>query len=530
MESFQKEAMVLRRFNVTGTCVKNKHYMADTTTKINQIIDLIENDYYFTINRPRQYGKTTTLDLLRRQLGSSYTILNLSFEKVGNATFSSEERFIQMLYRSIKQELRYLKEENLLIKLESLKEIDTFEEFDYFLTDFITDNPKEIILLIDECDKASNNDVFLDFLGVLRYKYLRRTEDRDVTFKSVVLAGVHDVKNLKFKMRGEDERYNSPWNIATDFRIEMSFNKSEIESLLLDYLTEHIEIKMDVPAIASKIHYFTNGYPFFVSYLCKMIDEEFESLDKWNTKNLEKAVNQMLVRKITNLDDLVKNLGNNEDLERLVHAILVNGVEFEYSISGPVMEKGFVYGVFKESSGNKLAIYNPIYEMKIYKYLTDKIKTENPNLSNFPLPPTYILPDGSLDITLALKNYSKYLAQLRDDKTDKFVENNARLLFSIFMKPIINGVGFMYKEVVISDRKRLDVLITYNQFKYVIELKIWNGEAYYKQAQEQLVGYLNDEGLDDGYMIVHDFRKGEHKRSMQERISVEGKELAVYFV
>ena len=47
-------------FNVTGTCIPNKHYMVDTLNKIDEIMKLIDNEEYFIINRPRQYGKTTT--------------------------------------------------------------------------------------------------------------------------------------------------------------------------------------------------------------------------------------------------------------------------------------------------------------------------------------------------------------------------------------------------------------------------------------------------------------------------------------
>lgn len=50
-----------KRFNTTGVCVHRKHYMVDISNKLNEIKELIENEYYFTINRPRQYGKTTTL-------------------------------------------------------------------------------------------------------------------------------------------------------------------------------------------------------------------------------------------------------------------------------------------------------------------------------------------------------------------------------------------------------------------------------------------------------------------------------------
>lgn len=53
-----------KEFNVTGTCIPEKHYMADTSQKLKSIFNLIEKGKYFTINKPRQYGKTTTLYLL----------------------------------------------------------------------------------------------------------------------------------------------------------------------------------------------------------------------------------------------------------------------------------------------------------------------------------------------------------------------------------------------------------------------------------------------------------------------------------
>ena len=92
--------------------------------------------------------------------------------------------------------------------------------------------------MIDEVDSASNNQVFLDFLAQLRAQYI----DRDIqpAFQSVILAGVYDIKNLKRKLRPEeDHKYNSPWNIAADFSIEMSFSESEIAGMLQEYEIDH---------------------------------------------------------------------------------------------------------------------------------------------------------------------------------------------------------------------------------------------------------------------------------------------------
>lgn len=56
----------MKEFNTTAICIPELHYMVDTTEKIRQIEKLIAHGDYFTINRARQYGKTTTISTLFR--------------------------------------------------------------------------------------------------------------------------------------------------------------------------------------------------------------------------------------------------------------------------------------------------------------------------------------------------------------------------------------------------------------------------------------------------------------------------------
>lgn len=60
--------IIEKKFNVIGSCEPQMHYMANVTKKIDKTISLIEKGKYFIINRPRQYGKTTTLFLLNNRL------------------------------------------------------------------------------------------------------------------------------------------------------------------------------------------------------------------------------------------------------------------------------------------------------------------------------------------------------------------------------------------------------------------------------------------------------------------------------
>ena len=58
----------MKEFNTTGVCYPQLHYMMDNSHKISDVINLIERGKYFTLNRPRQYGKTTTLRFLVEKL------------------------------------------------------------------------------------------------------------------------------------------------------------------------------------------------------------------------------------------------------------------------------------------------------------------------------------------------------------------------------------------------------------------------------------------------------------------------------
>ncbi|MGL5066207.1 MAG: AAA family ATPase [Sarcina sp.] len=198
----------MKRFNTTGVCISKKHYMVDISHKIEQIEEIIENEFYFVINRPRQYGKTTTLFELYKKLKSNYEVIRMSFEAI-MYEFESEERFCKSFLGMMED----------YISIEKTGSITTISELASLIKRITKD--KEIILIIDEVDRAADNKLFLNFLAMLRSLYLDRDMELCTTFKSVVLAGVHDIKNLKLKFKEGEEnaKYNSPWNIAVDFDI-----------------------------------------------------------------------------------------------------------------------------------------------------------------------------------------------------------------------------------------------------------------------------------------------------------------------
>jgi hypothetical protein len=186
-----------------------------------------------------------------------------------------------------------------------------------FITELVRQLAKKLVLIIDEEDASSNSAPFLNFLGMLRTKYLERFSPRHATFHSVVLAGVYDIKSLKYKLRDpEAAQFNRPWNIAVDFKVEMAFNPREIAPMLEQY-SQAEGVPMDIPAIAERLYYYTLGYPFLVTRLCKIIAEDMlpgRPEKSWSLSDVEEAVQWLLKEDNTNFDSLIKNLENHPDL------------------------------------------------------------------------------------------------------------------------------------------------------------------------------------------------------------------------
>lgn len=66
--------MMSRTFNITADCKPSLHYMVDLSGRLEQIKKMVDAGQYFTINRARQYGKTTTLRALAKYLIRDYVV------------------------------------------------------------------------------------------------------------------------------------------------------------------------------------------------------------------------------------------------------------------------------------------------------------------------------------------------------------------------------------------------------------------------------------------------------------------------
>ena len=481
-------------FNIAADCKPSIHYMVDISDRLEQIKKMIDSGQYFTINRARQYGKTTTLRALAKYLEQDYVVVSLDFQLMSHKDFEEEGDFVKAFSEAvlrkvsgeeampaeIRRELQELIGDSQETALSRLFEI---------LSRWCRKSKKPIVLIIDEVDSASNNQVFLDFLSQLRGYYI----DRDVTpaFQSVILAGVYDIKNIKRKIRSdEDHKNNSPWNmregneenecllsfddcprdhkelapydIAAKFRVDMSFSKKDIEGMLEEYEQDH--------------------------------------------------------------HTLVNKLMDYPELKNVLYELLFTGKAIPYNPVNKYIETAEMFGFIKNENGSAV-ISNRIFETVLYnlfiseEYMDSKIYDAGLREKN------QFVSGGHLNMRKVLEKFVETFDYLYGDQNEGFLEEAGRRYFMLFLKPIINGIGNCYVEPETRNRERMDLVVDYRGEQFVVELKIWHGDAYNKRGEKQITEYLEYYGMRKGYMISFNFNKkkeiGVKEISVGDKVLVE---------
>lgn len=504
-----------RRFNTTGSCSPTRHYMVRLDNRLKMIKDkFVDYGSYFVINRGRQYGKTTTLHALEEYLKDDYLVLSLDFQQMGTEDFADEAAFSKALVEIIIREFK-------IRKLDGGEALEVLESFDkekagmkdlfICLSDMCGRSLRPIVLMIDEVDSASNNQVFIDFLAQLRSYYLNR--DRMPIFHSVILAGVYDIKNLKLKLRPESEhQYNSPWNIAAKFNIDMNFSALQIASMLGEYEADN-HTGMNIQEVSEEIYQYTSGYPVLVSAICKCIDEElpysgaFETLSEaWTINGVAAAVKQILKEGALLFESMVKQLDIYPDLYKIVEDIIYCGKKIPFSLEEKSISLGHMFGYLKEENGH-VAIANRMFEMCLLNMFMAKEAIHSDVYARGGSDRIGFIKDNKLDMELVLKKFAEYFTEIYGQKDENFIEKQGRKIFLIYLKPIINGVGNYYIESQTRDERRTDVIVDYQGEQFIVELKIWRGSEYNERGERQLAEYLDYYHKDKGYMLSFNFNK-----------------------
>ncbi|MCD8003310.1 MAG: hypothetical protein LUG88_05295, partial [Clostridia bacterium] len=123
-----------------------------------------------------------------------YEVIALDFQVMSTSSFESEQSFVTDFSGELLEAVDDFPgeiEKQLQEFADGSAKVTTLNALFKVISKWCGMLERPPVLIIDEVDTATNNQVFIDFLAQLRAYYLKRP--MSATFQSVILAGVYDV-------------------------------------------------------------------------------------------------------------------------------------------------------------------------------------------------------------------------------------------------------------------------------------------------------------------------------------------------
>ncbi|MDE0468131.1 MAG: AAA-like domain-containing protein [Candidatus Poribacteria bacterium] len=529
----------MRSFGTHGRVRPEQHYIVSRSKEIADFISRIKDGKYIVLFAPRQTGKTTFFRLAIEALTEedpTYFPIQLDFQTMRNASPATfYDRLYQMIcmqIESVFQKRRGVLSQALTQFLENTTLTDDFSMLLFFkqLTGLLNSDShqgvpafKRVVLLIDEFDGIPKT-VVSDFLYALRQIYL---SDEMQCPHSVGIVGVKSITQLDY------DRSISPFNIQDEFRLP-NFTVEQVQELFGQYTAEVGQAF--APEVIEALHKQTAGQPFLVNRCAQVLTEELD-IPKTETITMidfAKAHKRLLAEGNTNIDHLRTNVRRDRRFETLLLQIASYENGLPFSPDDTLMNELVTYGVIAEGVDGMCEIVNPIYQHRILQIFKPTFNgLENVYFSedsgeNFI---DYLTPTGELAMESLLDNFQAFIARAGfrilqvPDTPQEYVGQH--LLYA-YLDHFVRVVGAdMFLEVQ-TGRGRIDLLIVYNQRKYIVETKIWEGVRYYQAGKKQLAAYMKLETAVEGYYVVFDHRQ--NPEAQVETEEVDGVEIRSYVI
>ncbi len=301
--------------------------------------------------------------------------------------------------------------------------------------------------------------------------------------------------------------------IVIDFDVDMSFSPEDISGMLAQYEDDH-HTGMNIHEISDLIYEYTSGYPFLVSRLCKLMDEKIapaehfaDTKNVWTKSGFLGAVKLLLSEKNALFESLIGKLNNYPALRHMLYLLLFQGQAIMYNADDTATDMLLMFG-FLKAEHETVRIANRIFETRLYNYFLTLPEAQNGDLYRLALQNRNLfIQNGQLDMKCVLAKFVEHFDDIYGDLEQTFYEEDGRRYFMLYLKPIINGVGNYYVEAQTRNQERTDLIIDYLGIQYIIEMKVWRGNAYNKRGEQQLIDYLDHYHLKTGYMLSFNFNQ-----------------------
>ncbi|MEH2110443.1 ATP-binding protein [Nostoc sp.] len=501
-----------RWFNIAGPCKADKHYTLSATSRLRDLPVLIEQESYFVVHAPRQTGKTTAMLALAQQLTAtgSYAAVLVSVE-VGSAfnhdPGAAELAILGTWYDTISIRLP----NELQPPVTPGQKEEAGQRIRAFLQTWAQSSPRPLVLFIDEIDSLQDQTL-ISVLRQLRDGFPNRPENFP---SSVGLIGLRDVRDYKVASGGSDRlNTSSPFNIKVSSITLRNFNAAEVQELYQQHTEETGQIF--TPEATATAFDLTQGQPWLVNALAKEVVEKMvkDRSIAITQEDILQAKEILIARQDTHLDSLAERL-REPRIKAIIEPMLA-GLELG-DIPNDDIQFVIDLGLCKMHPQGGLTIANPIY-----REVLPRVLTVTPMASLPVIAPTWLTPEGELNIDALLAAFLKFWRQHGEPLLGStgYHEIAPHIVLMAFLHRVVNGGGTLEREYAIGS-DRMDLCLRYKDVTLGIELKVWREKKRDPQTEgiEQLESYLGRLGLDFGWLFVFDRRK--NALPMEERLSTQ---------
>lgn len=155
-----------------------------------------------------------------------------------------------------------------------------------------------------------------------------------------------------------------------------------------------------------------------------------------------------------------------------------------------------MFGFAKAKNGT-LQIANRIFETRLYNYFLTLPEMQNTQLYKLSLQnQSQFVRGGRLDRERVLSKFVEHFEEIYGDRDERFLEEDGRRYFMLYLRPILNGSGNYYVEARTRNQERTDLIVDYGGEQFIIEMKVWRGNAYHERGgapADRVSGFLSSE-------------------------------------
>ena len=495
-----------RKFNTTGPCFPDEHYMLPALDRLPGIRELVAGGNYFVIHAPRQTGKTTALKALVREINERGDMFALycTLETLQNATDVDDTmvKIITLLRRgvlAVPALVERLGDPNVVLAIN--QELGwTVTAVADMLTTICRKADKPIVVFFDEADCLIGN-ALISFLRQLRDGYVNRKE---IPFpKSIALVGMLDVRDYKAQIRPDGESLGqiSPFNIIRKDLLIPNFTEDDIRTLYAQHTAETGQVFAD--GVLEDVWRLTRGQPWLVNAIaCECVEEihRFRYTEPITAADVEAAKEAIIRRRDTHVDSLMERM--REPRVRRIVEPLILGDETELTANDDDWRFITDLGLLRVEEGT-LVPANPMYAEIIGRYLS---RGEQDRMIRS-VPETPWVKDDGLDMAGIMSAFQRFWRENSGADRDimGYREAVPHLVLMAFLQRVTNGGGHINREMAVG-QGRLDLCVEFRGARYAIEVKTsanFKGEKSYEQCAK----YLDTLKLTEGWMPIFDKSK-----------------------